>query len=511
MTGTTISKSDYLKYRDCPSSFWFHIHAPHLLAPEKSDPYVDRLKSQGYLVERCARKLFPEATLVQGKPAEAATLTQQLLAEGGTQLLQASFRVDGPSEEHSLFASCDILVYNALLDAWDIIEVKSSTAKTKKEEKHLLDAAFQRMVVQKAGLRVANVYLMELDRDYLKQGDIDVEALFVSSEITTECIDLETQVLLELYEASQLLTQPQPTECSCRYKGRSRHCQAFSHIYPEVPAYSVYDLRAIGRSKRTLKTLVDGGHLRLDEIPSEVRLNDKHAKQVRVAVTQEALLDRAAIGRQLEDLEFPLYFLDYETLACGVPVYDLTYPHQQTVFQYSLHIMHADGQIEHREYIHPDTSTPVHVIASKLREDIGDKGQVIVWNRGFEGKCNVDLANLNPENAAFLNGLNERTFDLMKIFERMECLHDGFQGRYSIKKVLPVLCPELDYNQLEVSNGTQAVVTYEALIFGEVDASVREQMLQDLLAYCKLDTWAMVRIYQELVGMVETPVLLQPV
>ena len=499
-----FTKSDYLTYRNCPASIWFYKNAPQLLSEEQTDPFIERLKKQGYEVEQCARKLHPDGTLVKGKPEQAARQTQQLIAEGTQKLFQASFLV-GQRKGRSLFASCDILVYNELLNGWDIIEVKSSTSFAQKNKEHLYDAAFQRIVAQRAGLRIANVYLMELNKEYIKEGDLDLNALFILSEITTECIDLEAEVLMEINHANHLLAMPQPTDCSCKYKGRSRHCRAFKVLYAEVPAYSVYDLRAVGRSQKTLRKLVDGGHLSLDSIPEHIQITDKHKQQVAVALSEERILKEDKIVKQLEGLQYPLYFLDYETLACGVPKYDKTYPYQQTVFQYSLHIVHRDGRTEHKEYIHKDASSPVHVVTEKLREDIGDVGSVIVWNQGFEGKCNQDLAALNPHLEDFILGLNERIYDLMKIFQRMEYLHNDFGGKYSIKKVLPVMCPELDYNRLEVSNGAEAVVAYEALIFGQVPEPLKPMMIDDLLEYCKLDTWAMVRIFQELEKMVLQP------
>jgi hypothetical protein len=498
-TPTILTKSDYLRYRDCPSSLWFHKNAAHLLSPEKKDPFIDRLKDQGYQVELYARRRYPQATLVTGKPAQAAAQTKALISSGVQQLFQASFMVDG------LFASCDILIYNDLLEAWDIIEVKSSTSTVRKKAEHIYDATFQHLVAQSAGLRIANVYLLELNKGYVHNGEVDLTQLFEQSEITTECINKEAQVKAEAEAALSLLGQPQPIDCSCKYKGRSRHCRAFSYLYPEVPAYAVYDLQAIGRSKSTLKKLIDNDYLSLTDIPSDFKLNPKHAKQVEVARNKSTILKEAAIAKQLEDLQYPLYFLDYETLACGIPVYQRTYPYQQTVFQYSLHILHADGRIEHKEYIHQDSSTPVHIIADRLREDIGDVGSVIVWNQNFEGKCNSDLAEVNPQLSEFLEGLNARIFDLMKIFQRMEYLVDAFKGRYSIKNILPVMCPDLDYSTLEVSNGGEAVVVYEELIFGNTPEYLKDQKFCDLRAYCKLDTWAMVRIFQELEVLVGVP------
>lgn len=499
-----ISKSDYLKYKECPSFFWFWKKDKSVLSQEKEDPFVERLKSQGYEVELFARQLYPQAHLMTGNPNESANRTTKLISEGQKEFFQASFLTD------DLFTSCDILVWNELFDGWDIIEVKSSTAKDNKKKEHLLDAAFQRIILQKAGLKVVNVYLLELNNEFYKKGDIDPGQLFITNEITTQCIELEQEILADIEAAKNLLLKPSPVDCSCRYKGRSRHCKAFHYLYPQVPSYSIYDLRAVGRSKKLLKTLVDDNHLLIERIPEHIKLSTTHALQKYVNETKDVVFEKDKIKSRMKDLQFPLYFLDYETLACGIPKFDNTYPYQQVVFQYSLHILHESGKIEHKEFIHQENSTPINIVAEQLRTDIGDHGNVIVWNKSFEGKCNRDLAAVNPELNDFLLSLNTRIFDLMEIFRKMEYLHDDFKGSYSIKNVLPVLCPELSYQDLSISNGAQAVVEYEKLLFIEISQEIKVEKLKELLAYCKLDTWAMVRIFQELESMVNQEEQNQP-
>jgi len=163
----TISKSDFLKYKECSSFFWFWKNKPDVLTEEKIDPFIERLKIQGYEVELFARGLYPEASLVSGTIKESAVMTQGLIGNGSKAIFQASFLAD------DLFASCDVLVWNELFQGWDIIEIKSSTDKNKKKKEHIIDTAFQRVVAQRAGIKVVNVYLLELNRDYYKNGEID--------------------------------------------------------------------------------------------------------------------------------------------------------------------------------------------------------------------------------------------------------------------------------------------------------------------------------------------------
>ena len=206
-----ISKSDYLKYLNCPTFFWFWKNDKTVLSEDKDDSFADRLKLQGYDVELFARNLFPGAKHVTGKLQDASDATVKFIEDGVRELFQASFLVDG------LFASCDILVWNDLFGGWDIIEVKSSTDKDRKSKEHIIDAAFQRVVLEKAGMKVVNVYLLELNKEFYKNGEIDPNDIFNTTEITTECIELEQKILADILDAKALLISANPLECSCKY------------------------------------------------------------------------------------------------------------------------------------------------------------------------------------------------------------------------------------------------------------------------------------------------------
>jgi len=197
----------------------------------------------------------------------------------------------------------------------------------------------------------------------------------------------------------------------------------------------------------------------------------------------------------IAQLEYPLYFLDYETYPAAIPVFDGCFPYQQVTFQYSLHIQkEPGGPLIHKEYLHTEATSPLRSIAASLRKDIGDSGSVIVWNQSFEGGRNNELANALPEMEDFLFGLNVRFFDLMKIFSNQFYVHKAFKGKTSIKKVLPVLCPELSYDGLGIRDGGAACNAWKMMIFDDISPDQKQLVAQDLLAYCKLDTYAMVAI-----------------
>ena len=493
---STISKSDFLKFKECSSLFWFRKNAPTMLSKEKEDPFVDRIKAQGQIVEIVARGLFQEAILIKEFGIEAVKETKELLDKGSKAFFQATFEFDG------LLTMTDVLIWNDMFKAWDLYEIKASSSHDVKNDIHLLDASFQRIVLEGVDIRVANVYLIELNRDYYLQEELDIDKLFTISEITTEVIDIEEGVKADIQAAKSLLDQPEPKDCSCKYKGRSRHCQVFPYLYPETPDYSVYDFNSIGTSKKRLAALVDSGILSISDVPEDHDLLPKHKNQRWVHVNKDVIFDKAKIRTAFDNLVYPLYFLDYETLPSAIPKFRGTYPYQQVVVQYSLHILNIEGKVGHREFLHCDNTTPIHIVSQRLREDIGDEGSIVIWNRSFEGKCHKDLAKANPDLESFLLGLNDRIFDLMVLFKNQYYLHDDFRGKSSIKDVLPVMCPELSYKELAISNGSLACMRYEEAIFGNLTYVEKKAIFNELLKYCELDTWAMVRIFQELVKMV---------
>jgi hypothetical protein len=112
--------------------------------------------------------------------------------------------------------------------------------------------------------------------------------------------------------------------------------------------------------------------------------------------------------------------------------------------------------------------------------------------------CNRTLATLLPEFGAFYEQLNGRIVDLMIPFSSGWYVHQDFQGSASIKKVLPVVVPELSYKELPIHDGSSAQRLWMESVLGGKRMSEKAKILDDLDTYCALDTLAMVRIYEKL-------------
>lgn len=109
---------------------------------------------------------------------------------------------------------------------------------------------------------------------------------------------------------------------------------------------------------------------------------------------------------------------------------------------------------------------------------------------------NKKLAQLHPDCAKFLENINEGMFDLRNIFSENNYVDSAFKGSSSIKNVLPVIVPELTYKSLNISKGDQASERWEKMISSYTPKEEKKQIEKDLREYCKMDTWAMVKIYE---------------
>jgi hypothetical protein len=176
-------------------------------------------------------------------------------------------------------------------------------------------------------------------------------------------------------------------------------------------------------------------------------------------------------------------------------------PYQQLPFQYSVHVLEADGTMQHREYLHTTGDDPRPALAKQLVKEIGPCGSVVVYNARFERGVLLELARALPKHQPALRGMMARLWDQLDIF-RNDYLDPAFEGSNSIKKVLPVLVPELSYDDLHVKRGDQAQTVWQMLLNAK-DEERREELAAQLRAYCERDTFAMAAIHEALGRLVE--------
>lgn len=276
--------------------------------------------------------------------------------------------------------------------------------------------------------------------------------------------------------------------------------EIFGLVKGDTSRYSIYRLQGLTPKKAGL--LEDLGIENMSDIPLDFDLGDKQLKQVTAVKSGEQSIESEEIKEFLSTLEFPLHFFDYETFSRVIPAFDGTRPYQQVPFQYSLHIQEKlGGSLIHKDYLHTEHSNPVLPLLKQMQKDFEGKGSVVSWFKQFEMKRNEEMALMYPEFANFLHGLNDRMVDLMIPFSKGWFVDKDFFGSASLKAVLPVLAPELSYQELEVSHGGMAQRVWMETVFGGRNVETRDEVMANLRKYCTLDTYAMYVIYKYLLGL----------
>lgn len=470
-----LTKTAYLRYLRCPPEFWLEYHQPLMLASEITLEH-EHLRQQGYAVEQ---------------------LVKELHRFRADENIAVDFQRTFQTAE--LSGRSDVVVTDKITGEVDIYEIKSAASV---KEEHYDDVAFQKLAAQGSGACVRRAYVITMNGDYIRRGEIDVEQLFTITDVTETTdlrrADTETQIK-KAFE--YLATVPVPSLAEYCVDNKL-DCRFIRLYFADLPEYTVFDISYLKHDKRR-QLLVDGV-INVVDVPDDFPLSKKQRIQVEAARSGGIVIDRDEIARRIGEWEYPLHFLDYETLAYAIPQFDGVKPFQQMCFQYSLHTIDRPGsELRHSEYLSPGDDNPPRPVAEHLRDAMSSGiGTVFVWYEPFEKGRNDEMAEMFPDLADFFKEVNEKTYDLMKIFADNLYIHPDFKGKTSIKKVLPVLVPTLSYAALGISGGLAATIKwFRAVTWKTMSDAERSQIFNDLQEYCELDTFAMVEIFNRLVDL----------
>ena len=485
-----LTKTNFIQYLNCPESLWLFKNKPNEYPKGEFSLFLEKLIEEGYEVEAFAQELFPHS--IELPDFGSSELTKQEIEKGKTCFFQATFKT-----EKGAFARIDILEKKED-GTWHIYEVKSSTSvKKDKKHNHIKDACFQKHAMIENGYLVSQVSIIHLNKEYVRSGEINPNDLLVVEDISEKVDEIYSEVVNEINGAINLINKNSIDEssCSCKENTRSNHCDSFKYFNPTVGDYSIYEIGRI--SVKKVKELLDLGVLKINDIPDNYKLNDKQQLQFASVRKNAPLIDKKEIENKFSKLKFPLHFIDYETYASAVPRIDGVKPHQHIPFQVSIHTMQKDGSIEHFEFLANALELP-NKLVDFMKASTGATGTFISWHASFEKSRNKDMMTMVSGSEPYLEYMNTHMFDLEDIF-KLDYVDYRFHGSTSIKKVLPVLLPELSYNDLEVQNGTMALDTWGRMVLDPNFAEDKNETRKNLLSYCELDTWAMVEMYRVLV------------
>ncbi len=486
-----LSKSDYLLYLKHPAWLWLKKHDKDKLPP--IDENTQAVFDAGNLFEGYAEQLFPNGIRL-GFTDYASYLA---LPEQTMEAILGGLKVIFQSRFETSQLTCISDVIEIVGDKTiDLYEIKSSTLA---KPEHIVDLAFQAYVIRECGFTIRKAYVIHVNNTYIRKGVINPKEFCTTTDVTEKVADAEELTRHNIYSALSTMQQPKMPDPSSAHAGKGAFGEWLS-IFTKLtnqPKGSVYELCSLNAGK--VKLLEEQGIKMLVDIPKDFQLSSKQKLQVTAAKLDQRLIELEPIRNFISSFTYPLYFLDYETFGGVVPAFDGERPYQQVPFQYSLHILDSpDSELRHEEYLHRESTNPCSSLTKTLRAHIGDSGTILAWNYSFEKSCNMVLARDMPVLKDFLIDVNERMHDLMMPFSNNWYVDKDFCGSASIKKVLPVLVPSLSYAELGIHEGASAQRLWMQAVIDGKDTIDKEVMFADLIEYCKLDTLAMVEIYNVL-------------
>lgn len=486
-----LSKSLYTRGIQCPKSLWLKKYMPDVLTPP--DEAAQAVFDTGNVVGDLACELFADGKEVpfSRNYDEMITQTKEWLDEGVANIYEATFEYNG------ILVMVDVL--RIVPDGVEIYEVKSSTSV---KDIYLHDVSIQYYVLSSLWFNVKSASVVHIDKTYVRDDELELGGLFSTVDVTQEVVVMQENIPLILEEFKMHLSdkENEPAIEIGKHCHNPYECDAKEYcwrVQRGIPEFSIFNIFNLGSKKQV--ELYEQGIINIDDVPESFAMTANQKQAVENYKSKETHINKEAIKEFLDTLTYPLYHLDFETYQQAVPEFKGISPFMQIPFQYSLHIEHKDGTLEHREFLAKDGTDPRHALAQKLCEDIPKGATVLAYNMSFEKGVINKLALEFEELSSHLLNINENIKDLMLPFQQKHYVTPSMQGSYSIKYVLPALVPEMAqaYKELEdVQNGSQAMNAFANM--PKLDVEEKQKMRKALLEYCKLDTLAMVKVLEKL-------------
>lgn len=491
-----LSKSKLLAYRQCPKRLWLEVHHPELREDSSS---TQASFEAGYAVGDIARQLYdPEE---KGVMLDAQTegfgpvLKRSLeLLDANNPIFEAGFAIEGA------LAFADVMLPDKQdgKRVWRMVEVKSSTGI---KDYHRDDATIQSFIARKAGVPLASIALAHIDGDFVYPGEGDYRGLLKECDLTAEAFGRDDEVMKLIAAAqSAAALRDEPEIRTGGHCGSPFACGFFDYCQSQEPQaeHPVHWLPSI-RANALKEYIAAHPALDLRDTPDEL-LNDLQQRVKQHTLSGESYFDADSAAKALKAHDLPAYFLDFETIQFAVPIWKGTRPYQQIPFQFSLHIVDENWGLTSQAFLDLSADDPSRHFSKALVGACETTGPIYVYNAGFEGARISELAERFPDLSDDLLSIKSRLVDLHPI-TKANYYHPNQQGSWSIKAVLPAVAPDLSYQNLEgVQNGGMAMEAYLEAIHPETSPERKNEIEKQLLAYCNLDTFAMVRLWQLLAG-----------
>ena len=480
---TLLTKSKYLSGLQCPKLLWILFNEKDKIP--QNDRITEYRFSQGKIVGELAKKAYPDGIDIPANDfIQNIRLTETLLKDNRP-LFEAGIMAG------DIYSRIDVLRPNGDR-TFDIIEIKSST---QVKPENIEDVSFQKHCCERARLKINRCYLMFLNNKYVRQEELEISELFSIEDITADVINSSEGIQERIHGMFQTVNSEDCPDVSSRNVCNNPYeCSLIDECWEFLPEDNVFTL--YGKGKTSAK-LFDMGILHIKDIPEEFELNHRQEIQRKCGLTGNIHIQKEEIRQFLNGLKYPLYYLDFETFAPAVPKFTDSRPYQRIPFQFSLHVARTDDLIEHTSFLADGTDDPRPAFLEHLENALGTYGTIVVYNEVFEKGVLGELARDFPEYEGWVNEILPRVIDLLKPFREFHYYNPEQNGSASIKYVLPAIT-NVGYDGMKIDNGMDASISFEDITFGNVSPEEKARVRKELEEYCKMDTFAEVRIVEEL-------------
>ena len=360
----TLSKSQYIRGLQCHKSLWLYKNKPELR--DIADSSQESLFNIGNTLGELAKQLFPNGEEIEFESSNfkgMITKTKELIENGCEVIYEAAFN------ENGIFAMADILVKNG--DAWDMYEVKGSTGV---KEYHLNDAAIQWYALSNA-IKLNHAYIVHINNQYVRDGALNINELFAISDITEEVQNRQYEIPFNLEQMDLMLSEEMPDIDIGPHCSDPNGCDFHGHCWKHISYPSIFNLYWMNSNKKF--ELYYKGIKTYDDIPNDFNLNATQRLQVETYKSKQPYIENNIIKDFLDTIEYPINFFDFETFQNAIPRFYAQRPYMQIPFQYSLHIVHEDGTMEHKEFLGDEHSDPRNELIDRMLEDITPTGSIV--------------------------------------------------------------------------------------------------------------------------------------
>ena len=498
----TISKSKYLKYFQCPKILWLEKYKKELtksiqeqLQENNKTQKIELPYNPIKMIDNFSIKLYNSKSTCENDDFTCMyEKTLKFLKDKKIKSIhKATLKYD------NTYFVVDIL--KKVKKGYIVYLVKPSK---NLRQTYLIEMSYLKYILEdKLNMPIYRYCVVTINPNFVKNGDIDPKKYFKVNYVGSKIKDYYKYIPANLENCNDIMSSCVEPEIEFSTKCCGSHeCQYLNYCRKPLPNLSIFDLHACTNKIELYNRNIISFQ---DVLDNNIPLDAIQKRQIDYALNDLPIyVDIEKLKIFLSKLKFPLYFLDFESTQEELPIHDGIKPFEQVPFQYSLHyILEEGGELNHKEFLANENQDPRIELVKHLVEDIPQNSCIVAYNDSFERGVITRLAKNFPEYSEHLLKLSKNFIDLSEPFQNGYIYNREMKGSFSLKSVLPALypnCPELNYSNLEdIHNGVDARIIFPNLAYMKEEDRLKER--QNLLKYCFLDTYAMVKIWQKLIDL----------